>query len=209
MNNKMQSSAAFMGWQTVVARYQQPDLVKSMWQVVNSFRGFLLRWLLVYVSLRVGYWLTLLLGRPTAGFLVRIFIIQHDCGHGSFFKARRANDIKGIISGILTMVPYRYWRKSHATHHAHHAELEERGIGDIWTMTVVYPGRHAGQFLYEVAPLLTMVYRQHRLSPHSPSQPPYSQLQPGRLSQGKPHLPTRDRINPGQRMEDHVLNTVG
>ena len=175
MNNKIQSSAAFMGWQTVVARYQQPDLVKSMWQVVNSFRGFLLCWLLVYVSLRVGYWLTLLLGRPTAGFLVRIFIIQHDCGHGSFFKARRANDIKGIISGILTMVPYRYWRKSHATHHAHHAELEERGIGDIWTMTVVYPGRHAGQFLYEVAPLLQWFtgnigfHHIHHLSPRIPN----------------------------------------
>ena len=169
MNNKIQSSAAFAGWQAVVVRYQQPDLVKSVWQVVNSFGGFLLGWLLMYVSLRVGYWLTLLLAFPTAGFLVRIFIIQHDCGHGSFFKARRANDITGMISGILTMVPYRYWRKSHATHHAHHAELEERGIGDIWTLTIeeyqaanwwwrlVYRGFRNPFFLFLIAPTINFV----------------------------------------------------
>jgi acyl-lipid omega-6 desaturase (Delta-12 desaturase) len=86
--------------------------------------------------LPVGYWVTLLLAVPAAGFLVRIFIIQHDCGHGSFFKTRRANDTVGIVCSILTLIPYKFWRKCHAVHHAHHAELEERGIGDVWTMTV-------------------------------------------------------------------------
>jgi acyl-lipid omega-6 desaturase (Delta-12 desaturase) len=78
----------------------------------------------------------LLLALPAAGFLVRIFIIQHDCGHGSFFRTRRANDAVGMLCSLFTLIAYKYWRKSHAIHHAHHAELEERGIGDIWTMTI-------------------------------------------------------------------------
>jgi omega-6 fatty acid desaturase (delta-12 desaturase) len=90
----------------------------------------------MYIGLWLGYWLPLLLAAPAAGFLVRIFIIQHDCGHGAFFKKRRSNDLVGMICGIFTLVPYKFWRKSHAVHHAHHAELEERGIGDVWTLTV-------------------------------------------------------------------------
>lgn len=90
----------------------------------------------MYLSLRVSYAWTLVLAIPAAGFLVRVFIIQHDCGHGSFFKARRANDSVGALCSIFTLVAYKYWRKGHAIHHAHHAKLEERGIGDIWTMTV-------------------------------------------------------------------------
>jgi len=170
MNKKYHAPAAeYAGWQAIVAKYQQPDLRKSLWQVGNSFGGFFLGWVLMYFSLSVGYWLTILLAFPTAGFLVRIFIIQHDCGHGSFFKLRRANDTTGIISGILTMVPYKYWRKSHATHHAHHAELEERGIGDIWTMTVdeyheaswwwrfLYRGFRNPFFLFLIAPTINFV----------------------------------------------------
>jgi omega-6 fatty acid desaturase (delta-12 desaturase) len=129
-------TAAYDGWRKMVARYQQPDLRTSTWQVINSFGGYFLSIVLMYFSLHIGYWLTLLLALPAAGFLVRIFIIQHDCGHGSFFKSRRASDIVGTLCGYLTLIPYRFWRKSHAVHHAHHAELEERGIGDIWTMTV-------------------------------------------------------------------------
>lgn len=127
---------AYIGWRALVAKYQQPDVRTSIWQVVNSFGGLILSCLLMYLSLRIGYWTTLLLSLPAAGFLVRIFIIQHDCGHGSFFKARRLNDAIGFLCSIFTMIPYKFWRRSHAIHHAHHAELEERGIGDIWTMTV-------------------------------------------------------------------------
>lgn len=90
----------------------------------------------MYLSMRVSYALTLVLAIPAAGFLVRVFIIQHDCGHGSFFKPRRANDMVGAACSIFTLVAYKYWRKGHAIHHAHHAKLEERGIGDIWTLTV-------------------------------------------------------------------------
>lgn len=170
MNNKVQSpSADYAGWQAAVAKYQQPNLAKSVGQVVNSFGGFLLGWILMYYSLRVGYWLTLLLAIPTAGFLVRMFIIQHDTGHGSFFKSRRANDIVGTVCSLFTLVPYKYWRKSHATHHAHHAELEERGIGDIWTMTIeeyhaaswwmrlIYRGFRNPFFLFVIAPTINFV----------------------------------------------------
>jgi omega-6 fatty acid desaturase (delta-12 desaturase) len=129
-------SDAYEGWRTLVAKYQRPDLRRSVWQLVNSYGGLFLCWVLMYLSLEVGYWLTLLLAVPAAGFLVRIFIIQHDCGHGSFFGSRRANDTVGTVCGTLTMIPYKYWRKGHAIHHAHHAELEQRGIGDIWTLTV-------------------------------------------------------------------------
>jgi omega-6 fatty acid desaturase (delta-12 desaturase) len=73
---------------------------------------------------------------PAAGFLMRVFIIQHDCGHGSFFKSRRVNNMVGMACSLFTLTAYKYWRKSHAVHHAHHADLEERGIGDVWTMTV-------------------------------------------------------------------------
>ncbi|MBE2238754.1 MAG: fatty acid desaturase [Caldilineaceae bacterium] len=135
-NQPAQDAAIYEGWRQVVAKYQRPDARKSIWQLINSFGGLFLCWVLMYFSLNIGYWLTLLLAIPAAGFAVRIFIIQHDCGHGSFFKSRRANDSTGVVCSLFTLTPYKYWRKSHAIHHAHHAELEERGIGDVWTMTV-------------------------------------------------------------------------
>jgi len=136
MSKKTVATPVTTGWRALVADYQQPDMRISSWQLFNSFGGLFLCWVLMYFSLGIGYWLTLLLAIPAAGFLVRIFIIQHDCGHGSFFKGRHANDTVGTICSIFTLVPYKFWRKSHAVHHAHHAQLEERGIGDIWTMTV-------------------------------------------------------------------------
>ncbi|MEZ4862047.1 MAG: fatty acid desaturase [Caldilineaceae bacterium] len=170
MNKSIPSpAAAYAGWQALVARYQQPDLRTSIWQVVNSFGGLFLCWGLMVLSLAVGYWLILPLALFAAGFLVRVFIIQHDCGHGSFFKKRRHNDLLGVACSLFTLVPYKYWRKSHATHHAHHAELEERGIGDIWTMTVteyleakwwqrlLYRGFRNPLFLFGIAPTINFV----------------------------------------------------
>ncbi len=90
----------------------------------------------MYLSLDISYWLTLLLAFPATGFLVRIFIIQHDCGHGSFFSSRKANDLTGMFCSIFTLTPYHYWRTSHAIHHAGAGKLEARGIGDIYTKTV-------------------------------------------------------------------------
>ena len=127
----------YAGWQKIIKKYQAPDVKRGTWQIINSFGGLLLGWLLMYFALQfVGIWLALLLAIPTAGCLVRIFIIQHDCGHGSFMKSKKANDWIGGICGIFTLTPYKLWRRSHAIHHAHHADLDDRGIGDIWTLTV-------------------------------------------------------------------------
>jgi acyl-lipid omega-6 desaturase (Delta-12 desaturase) len=123
-------------WIALVAKYQTSNAWQSIWQVVNSFIPFGLLWYLMYLSLAYSYWLTLGLALLAAGFLVRIFIIQHDCGHGSFFKSRKANDFLGSVCGVLTFTPYHYWRKSHAIHHASAGSLEDRGVGDIYTMTI-------------------------------------------------------------------------
>ena len=130
------SSENYEGWQEIVRTYQTPNLSKSWWQLINSFGGLFLMISVMFLTMPAGYWLTLLLAIPAAGFLVRIFIIQHDCGHGSFFKSRQMNDGVGIVTSLFTLAPYKFWRKTHAIHHAHHAELEERGLGDVWTMTV-------------------------------------------------------------------------
>jgi omega-6 fatty acid desaturase (delta-12 desaturase) len=90
----------------------------------------------MYFSLNISYWLTLILAIPAAGFMVRIFIISHDCGHGSFFKSKKARDIIGFITGVITFVPYKHWRHSHAIHHATSSNLDRRGLGDVWTLTV-------------------------------------------------------------------------
>jgi omega-6 fatty acid desaturase (delta-12 desaturase) len=87
-------------------------------------------------SLRYGYWLTLLLAFPAAGFMVRMFIIFHDCCHGSFFKSRQANAIVGNIMGVLTLTPYDHWKHSHAVHHATAGDLDRRGTGDVLTLTL-------------------------------------------------------------------------
>ena len=120
----------------ILQRYQQPSNRHSVWQLVNSIVPFIALWVLMVFSLQVSYWLTLALSVPAAGFMVRTFIIFHDCGHGSFFKSRRANDITGIITGILTFTPYYYWRHDHAIHHATSGDLDRRGVGDVNTLTV-------------------------------------------------------------------------
>jgi omega-6 fatty acid desaturase (delta-12 desaturase) len=97
---------------------------------------FFMLWYLMLRSLEVGYWLTLLLAIPTAGLLVRLFIFQHDCGHGSFFRSRMVNKTIGCCIGLLTLIPYAYWRKTHALHHARSGDLDRRGFGDIDTLTV-------------------------------------------------------------------------
>ena len=123
-------------WHAIVARYQKPDRWRSLWQAANSIFPFLVLWYLMYRSLAISYWLTLLLAIPTAGFMVRTFIIFHDCGHGSFFKSRSGNDIMGFITGILTLTPYYEWRHTHAVHHATAGDLDRRGTGDVLTLTI-------------------------------------------------------------------------
>lgn len=129
-----------------LSSYSKPSLWKSCFQLLNTFVPFVLLWALMWLSLSYSYWVTLLLAIPTSLFVVRLFIIQHDCGHGSFFRSRRANNTVGFFLGVLTLIPYDYWRKSHAIHHASHGDLERRGWGDIDTRTVkeylaLSPGR--------------------------------------------------------------------
>ena len=90
----------------------------------------------MYLCLPVSYWLILPLAVLAGGFMVRIFIIFHDCGHGSFFKSRAANDFVGFITGVLTFTPYYHWRWEHAVHHSSSGDLDRRGMGDVWTLTV-------------------------------------------------------------------------
>jgi len=123
-------------WKEVVAKYQQPALRRSFWQLINTLLPYAALWYLMYLSLAVSYWLTGALALLAAGFLVRVFIIFHDCGHGSFFKSQKANDILGAITGLLCFTPYRHWRWEHALHHATSGDLDRRGTGDVWTLTV-------------------------------------------------------------------------
>src|SRR5574338_1566219 len=123
-------------WQGIVSKYAFPETWRSAWQVANSVIPFFVGWYLMYRSLEIGYWLTLLLAVPTAGFMVRCFIIFHDCCHGSFFKDKQANDKLGMVIGVLVLTPYYHWKHEHAIHHATAGDLDRRGTGDVYTMTV-------------------------------------------------------------------------
>jgi omega-6 fatty acid desaturase (delta-12 desaturase) len=123
-------------WKAIVRQYQQPSLPRAIWQLCNTLVPFGLIWYLMYLSVTWSWVVTLGLAALNGLFLVRIFIIFHDCGHGSFFKSPLANDIVGFITGLLTLTPYHHWRWEHAIHHASCGDLDRRGTGDIWTMTV-------------------------------------------------------------------------
>ena len=123
-------------WKQIVARYQMPSAGRAVWQIINTLVPFAALWYLMYLSLSVSVWLTLPLVVLTGGFMVRLFIIFHDCGHGSFFKSQRANHILGVITGVLTLTPYYHWRWEHAIHHSSSGDLDRRGTGDVWTLTV-------------------------------------------------------------------------
>lgn len=123
-------------WKGKVLEYQQPSLWRAVMQLVDTLGLYALLWYLTWRSLTVSYWLALGLAILAGGVLVRVFIIFHDCGHGSFFRSQRANDIVGFIAGVLTFTPYYHWRWEHAIHHASAGNLDKRGTGDVWTMTV-------------------------------------------------------------------------
>ena len=117
--------------------YREPDQRRSLLEVVVSAAPFVALWLAMWLALEfVGYWLTLILAIPTSAFLVRLFLIQHDCGHGSVFHRRSINDWLGRVLGVLTLTPYDHWRRTHALHHAGSGNLDHRGIGDVFTLTV-------------------------------------------------------------------------
>lgn len=119
-----------------VAPFEKSTAKKSIWQIINTVVPFIILWYLAYKSLSVSYWLSLVPSLLAAGFMTRIFIIFHDCTHHSFFKSRRVNRIVGTCMGVLTLFPFDQWGHEHSVHHATSGNLDKRGTGDIWTLTV-------------------------------------------------------------------------
>jgi acyl-lipid omega-6 desaturase (Delta-12 desaturase) len=144
-------------WTKLLAPYRTPDARQSIIEIVLTAVPFLVLWGAAYVSLSVSYWLTLFFCVLTSLFLVRLFLIQHDCGHGSFFERRESNDWVGRTIGVLTMTPYQVWRHSHAKHHAGSGNLDRRGHGDIDTLTV--------REYRAMTPLQRLLYRIYRFPP--------------------------------------------
>ncbi len=136
LDSAVLEAAEKRNWMEIAGRYRGADVSRSIKEIAISAGPFVGFWIAAWASLSVGYWLTLLLAIPAAFFLVRLFLIQHDCGHYAFFKKRATNDWVGRVLGIFTMTPYDVWRRSHALHHANSGNLDHRGIGDIHTLTV-------------------------------------------------------------------------
>lgn len=135
LNQEGPEESPWMALNKSMEKYNSPNLRKSIWQIINSFIPYILIWVLIVYSLSISYLLTGFLIILNAGFLVRLFIIFHDCGHRSFFKSQKANRIVGMIFGILAFTPYDKWHNQHLNHHATVGNLDERGVGDVWTLT--------------------------------------------------------------------------
>lgn len=123
-------------WFRVLQPYRNASTARSLGQLCATAIPLIALWGATIIAVHYGYWAALLLSVPTAGFLVRLFMIQHDCGHHSFFRSRLANDLLGHVIGIFTLTPFIYWRKAHAIHHSTSGNLDRRGIGDLDVLTV-------------------------------------------------------------------------
>jgi omega-6 fatty acid desaturase (delta-12 desaturase) len=164
-------------WKKIVLEYQKPSTWRGIWQIVNTLGPLALVWYLMYLSLPISWWLVLPLAVLAGGFLVRAFIIFHDCGHGSFFKSHAANEVVGFVTGLLTFTPFYQWRWDHAIHHATSGHLDKRGTGDIWTMTVqeylessrwkkfAYRLARNPIVLFVIAPVVVLMIKQRFPSP--------------------------------------------
>jgi omega-6 fatty acid desaturase (delta-12 desaturase) len=167
-------------WKEIVAKYQKSALWPSLWQVANTLVPYAAVWWLMYLSLAVSWWLALPLAVLAGGFMVRVFIIFHDCGHGSFFASARANNVLGFMTGVLTFTPYFHWRWEHAAHHATSSDLDRRGMGDVWTLTVqeyleasrwkrfAYRLARNPFSLFGLAPLFLFLVKQRFAAPQAP-----------------------------------------
>ncbi|WP_457098043.1 fatty acid desaturase [Lysobacter sp. P5_B9] len=153
------NAAPSVNLRKLCAQFAAPQLGRAVWQLINTLVPFAVLWALMAWSV-IGEWghgWTLLLAVPAAGLYVRTFIIQHDCGHGSFFASARANDIVGRVLGVVTLFPYGYWKKTHAIHHGTSGNLDRREMGDIETLTVAeYRSR---------SKFGRLVYRMYRSTP--------------------------------------------
>ncbi len=123
-------------WKQRLAPYARANDRRAAWQIVSTGALFVVTWWLMLKSLAIGWWVPCLLAPLGGGLLVRLFIIQHDCGHGSFFRSRRLNDSLGFALGIVTLTPYLWWKRNHAVHHGSSGDLDRRSIGDVRTLTM-------------------------------------------------------------------------
>jgi acyl-lipid omega-6 desaturase (Delta-12 desaturase) len=151
--------AARAALRQAVAAHAKPDLRRALWQLANTLVPFFVLWTLAVAMLDASRGWSLLLVLPIAGLYVRLFIIQHDCGHGSFFAAQPVNDRVGALLGLITLFPYAYWKKTHSIHHNTSGNLDKRGFGDVDTLTVQeYRTRNTlsrfGYRLYRSMPVL-------------------------------------------------------
>ena len=135
-SKKISSAQEARAWMQALSRYREPSRARSIFEIAVTVVPLVILWAAILLAVHFGHWYALVLAIPAAGFMVRLFMIQHDCGHGSFFRAKQTNDWVGRVIGIFTLTPYDFWRQTHAIHHAHSGNLELRGLGDIDTLTV-------------------------------------------------------------------------
>ncbi len=136
MKKNLNGNSIQKSWRKAVKNYQDPDIRKTIWQLVNTLVPYIGLWVLMVYAMEISYWLVLPMALLAGGFVVRLFIFLHDCGHFSFFKTAQTNHRVGSILGLLVFTPYYQWRQSHAVHHASAGNLDKRGVGDVWTLTV-------------------------------------------------------------------------
>ena len=154
MSDRTETPRTAREWLSILARYREPSTRRSLFELAATLAPFIALWALAWMALSISPWLTLALAMLNGAFLVRIFIIQHDCGHGAFLKNRKAQDWVGRVLGVLTLTPYAVWRRAHSLHHATHGNLDQRGIGDVLTLTIEeYRAR---------SPLGRLMYRLYR-----------------------------------------------
>ena len=147
-------TSEWSNWLKIIRNYNYPDSIKSWWQIINSIVPYIALWVAMIYSIQVSYWLTLALSILAAGFSARIFIIFHDCGHGSFFKSKKLNNVIGIITGAFSFTPYHKWHYQHKIHHQTVGNLDKRGVGDVMTLTV--------EEYKNLSPFSRFIYRLYR-----------------------------------------------
>jgi omega-6 fatty acid desaturase (delta-12 desaturase) len=137
VNNSPPGRPSRPAWYQSIAKFEKPNILKSSWQIINTLIPYFFLWYVMVRAMQAGYpyWVILLLTAPAGLFMVRLFILFHDCAHQSFFSSKRANQLFGYISGVLTFAAYEKWRAAHWRHHATVADLDRRGSGDFWIMT--------------------------------------------------------------------------
>lgn len=141
-------------WVKLLSQYREPDALRSWFELAVTAGPFIILWALAWWSLGVSYWLTLVIAVVNAAFLLRLFAIQHDCGHGSFFRNRTLADWTGRVIGVLTLTPYDVWRRTHSVHHSTAGNLGRRGMGDVHTLTLAE--------YRELGPFQRWIYRLYR-----------------------------------------------